>query len=235
MTARRTYVYRRGPEASWTIRPSDGAELLTDVDDETTPRAYLKVLMDNASGLTRYHPVTVDLEDLEDLGRSLAQVVHNLTTLVGAGACVVVGAGSEATWFFDESAGAQPPEGAGRPAEASQLLTMLDDVRRSGAARRARRGVAGARARGSRLGAPRLLTDEQVAWAAEQRELGEPYVALGYKLGVSAQTVARALRARTGHDRGVPHPGTEAPTDDATASAQPHADTRPDEPGRSLL
>lgn len=225
-----TLVYRRGEETSHELREADGAEVFTDPDDDG-PRPGLKRLVSTALGYAEVFTVTVEVPDMEDLGRSLGQIVHNLADLVGAGVSVQVG-GEVPVWFFDAEAGAQPPLSAGRPATAAQALALLDEVRRAGASRRAKHGVEGARKRGRRLGAPRLLGTEQVQWARERSGEGTSFAALGAQLGVSAQTVARAIRASTEHDVGVsaPHREQDAP-DEPTSHKEVRGDPRPVEPG----
>lgn len=82
--------------------------------------------------------------------------------------------------------------GAGR-VDPAEVLVALEGLRRRLVSVRTRAGMASAAATGKRAGRPTVMTPEKVAMAVELRNLGRPITHIARVLGVSANSVQRAL------------------------------------------
>lgn len=77
--------------------------------------------------------------------------------------------------------------------EPAEVIAALDALRRRLVSVRTRAGMASAAAEGKRAGRPTVMTPEKVAMALELRNLNRPITHIARVLGVSANSVQRAL------------------------------------------
>lgn len=83
--------------------------------------------------------------------------------------------------------------GADNPVNPAEVLTAEEGLRRRLVSLRTRAGMASAAAAGKRPGRPTVMTPEKVAMAVELRNLDRPITHIARVLGVSANSVQRAL------------------------------------------
>jgi DNA invertase Pin-like site-specific DNA recombinase len=82
---------------------------------------------------------------------------------------------------------------AARTVEAAEVFAALEALRRRLVSVRTRAGMESAAASGKRAGRPTVMTPEKVAMAIELRNLNRPITHIARVLGVSANSVQRAL------------------------------------------
>lgn len=94
--------------------------------------------------------------------------------------------------------------GPDRAVDPAEVVVALEGLRRRLVSVRTRAGMESAAAAGKRAGRPTVMTPEKVAMALELRNLGRPITHIARVLGVSANSVQRALPPlpRTAPDRG---------------------------------
>ncbi|WP_169748659.1 recombinase family protein [Microbacterium trichothecenolyticum] len=90
--------------------------------------------------------------------------------------------------------------GADQRVDPGEVLAALEALRRRLVSVRTRAGMASAAAAGKRAGRPTVMTPEKVAMAVELRNLGRPITHIARVLGVSANSVQRALAPPTAPD-----------------------------------
>jgi len=83
--------------------------------------------------------------------------------------------------------------GADHAVDPAQVLAAVEGLRRRLVSLRTRAGMASAAAAGKRPGRPTVMTPEKVAMAVELRNLARPITHIARVLGVSANSVQRAL------------------------------------------
>ncbi|KQP67807.1 hypothetical protein ASF40_19955 [Microbacterium sp. Leaf288] len=83
--------------------------------------------------------------------------------------------------------------GADRAVDPARVLAAVEGLRRRLVSLRTRAGMASAAAAGKRPGRPTVMTPEKVAMAVELRNLDRPITHIARVLGVSANSVQRAL------------------------------------------
>lgn len=83
--------------------------------------------------------------------------------------------------------------GAEHTADPAEVLAALEALRRRLVSVRTRAGMESAAATGKRAGRPTVMTPEKVAMAVELRNLGRPVTHIARVLGVSTNSVHRAL------------------------------------------
>lgn len=89
--------------------------------------------------------------------------------------------------------------GAERRADPAEVLAALEALRRRLVSVRTRAGMESAAATGKRPGRPTVMTPEKVAMAVELRNLGRPVTHIARVLGVSTNSVHRALAKSSQH------------------------------------
>lgn len=93
---------------------------------------------------------------------------------------------------------------AERKVEPAEVLEALEALRRRLVSVRTRAGMESAAASGKRPGRPTVMTPEKVAMAIELRNLNRPITHIARVLGVSANSVQRALAPLPRGSRGSP-------------------------------
>ncbi|MDQ7876581.1 recombinase family protein [Microbacterium sp. QXD-8] len=83
--------------------------------------------------------------------------------------------------------------GADQAVDPARVLAAVEGLRRRLVSLRTRAGMASASAAGKRPGRPTVMTPEKVAMALELRNLDRPITHIARVLGVSANSVQRAL------------------------------------------
>lgn len=124
------------------------------------------------------------LWSIERLGRNLPDLICNARRVLDAGAVLYL-------------AGHEPPVrlSAGDGATPSLLLELLDDARSAYKGDAARRGAANARSRGSRVGRPAKLSDDDVTEAVRLLDEGYELNELADRYGVHKETLRRRVTA----------------------------------------
>lgn len=89
----------------------------------------------------------------------------------------------------------EPALSTGRPTDPADVVAALEGLRRRLVSVRTRAGMEVAASEGRRAGRPTVMTPERVAMAVELRTLGRPITHIARVLGVSANSVQRALVA----------------------------------------
>ncbi|WZO53529.1 recombinase family protein [Microbacterium sp. LWH7-1.2] len=83
--------------------------------------------------------------------------------------------------------------GAATAVDPAEVIAALEALRRRLVSVRTRAGMASAAAEGKRAGRPTVMTPEKVAMAVELRNLNRPITHIARVLGVSSNSVQRAL------------------------------------------
>jgi DNA invertase Pin-like site-specific DNA recombinase len=85
--------------------------------------------------------------------------------------------------------------GPGQAADSAAVFVALEGLRRGLVSVRTRVGMDAAAAAGRRPGRPTVMTEDRIAMAVELRRAGRPITHIARVLGVSANSVQRALAA----------------------------------------
>ena len=87
----------------------------------------------------------------------------------------------------------EPALCTGEPVDPAEVMAALDALQRRLVSVRTRAGTESAAAAGKRPGRPTVMTPEKIAMAIELRKLNRPITHIARVLGVSANSVQRAL------------------------------------------
>ncbi|WP_019180122.1 recombinase family protein [Microbacterium yannicii] len=87
----------------------------------------------------------------------------------------------------------EPALCTGNPVDPAEVMATLEALRRRLVSVRTRAGMESAAASGKRPGRPTVMTPERIAMAIELRNLNRPIAHIARVLGVSANSVQRAL------------------------------------------
>lgn len=161
--------------------------------DALTAAGATKVFTDDADTDPRKRPGLADcLASLEPgdvlVAPSSSHLSHAVTHFVTTVSTLsVCGVGFRS---LAEPALCTGEETATDPAE---VMAALEALRRRLVSVRTRAGMASAAAEGKRAGRPTVMTPEKVAMAVELRNLNRPITHIARVLGVSANSVQRAL------------------------------------------
>ena len=117
---------------------------------------------------------------------SASHLSHSVTHFVST----VAGLGERGVGFRSLS---EPALCTGVRVDPVEVLAALEALRHRLVSVRTRAGMASASAAGKRPGRPTVMTEERVAMALELRNLGRPVTHIARVLGVSANSVQRAL------------------------------------------
>ncbi len=172
--------------------------------DPGARRPRLREAMDLAyTSLRDEHlrPVLVVVE-LADLGRSLVNLVSNLTAILDLhGGVLIVGAQPpEAIWTPEDDGDGQLASILPAPLTVRQVSQRLNEARAAMASERVKRGQAKAREAGTAIGRRRAFSGDQEEEVLRRMEHGEDPRRIAHDFGVSRNTVVRAAqRARTPH------------------------------------
>lgn len=161
-----------------------------------------QVFTDNADADPRQRPGLAECLDALQPGDvlvvlSASHLSHAVTHFV----TTVSGLGEQGVGFRSLS---EPALCIGVRVDPAQVLAALEALRHRLVSVRTRAGMASAAAAGKRPGRPTVMTPDRVAMALELRNLGRPVTHIARVLGVSANSVQRALAPLP---RGTDSPG----------------------------